>query len=124
MRSDIQIPHCLQDVCAPQEETSQEEIKLKTMLVRNCAESEKPPNYHFCCNLLLKACGLAGPPVPWESCVRWLRKGVGKALRDIWEHLYNIFLSLAAETRGFYKQGCFWEPQTFCRADVCPFSWL
>lgn len=41
------IPHCLQDVCTPQEETSQEEIKLKPMLVRNCAESEKPPNYHF-----------------------------------------------------------------------------
>lgn len=80
MRSDIQIPHCLQDVCTPQEETSQEEIKLKTVLVRNYTESEKAPNYHFCCNLLLKACGLTGPLELWESRVRWLWKGAGKAL--------------------------------------------
>lgn len=93
MRSDIQIPHCLQDVCTPQEETSQEEIKLKTVLGRNSAESEKDPNYHFCCNLLLKACGLTGPLELWESRVRWLCKVMESPVRHMGAFIHYLPLA-------------------------------
>lgn len=88
------IPHCLQDVCTPQEETSQEEIKLKTVLVRNYAESEKAPNYHFLLQSAVE--GLWSHRTPGavgEQCQVALQRGRESPMRHMGAFIHYLPLA-------------------------------